>query len=288
MLLAVKLKVALMAATVGALPIAGLQLPSNAGEPSSIQRPALVTLPASSVLYRAAGEFTRDGKPTMAPKTAVSIGKLAIMKHQVTAADYQVCVADGGCPRLADNSAAADRPVVKVSWRDAAAYAAWLSAKTGTQYRLPTDREWAYAAGSRYRDDAVAFDSSDPSKRWLARYQAESDRQPEHDDRELRPVGSFGANENGLLDIAGNVWEWTDTCYERTALDAGAAQPATVNCGVRVVEGQHRTYVTDFVRDARTGGCAAGIPPSNLGFRLVQEPQSWLRQMMSAVQAGGR
>ena len=42
------------------------------------------------------------------------------------------------------------------------------------------------------------------------------------------------------------------------------------NCGVRVVEGQHRTYVTDFIRDARAGGCAVGTPPANLGFRLVR------------------
>jgi len=42
-----------------------------------------------------------------------------------------------------------------------------------------------------------------------------------------------------------------------------------------VVEGQHRTYVTDFIRDARAGGCAAGIPPSNLGFRLVRESDAF-------------
>ena len=44
-----------------------------------------------------------------------------------------------------------------------------------------------------------------------------------------------------------------------------------VNCGVRVVEGRHRTYVTDFVRDAHAGGCAVGTPPANLGFRLVRD-----------------
>jgi hypothetical protein len=46
---------------------------------------------------------------------------------------------------------------------------------------------------------------------------------------------------------------------------------------VRVVQGQHRAYVTDFIRDARAGGCAAGIPPSNLGFRLVREPKLFMR-----------
>jgi hypothetical protein len=41
------------------------------------------------------------------------------------------------------------------------------------------------------------------------------------------------------------------------------------------VEGQHRTYVTDFIRDARAGGCAVGTPPSNLGFRLVRQNDTW-------------
>jgi hypothetical protein len=40
---------------------------------------------------------------------------------------------------------------------------------------------------------------------------------------------------------------------------------------VRVVEGEHRTYVTDFIRDARAGGCAVGKPPAHLGVRLVRE-----------------
>jgi hypothetical protein len=53
----------------------------------------------------------------------------------------------------------------------------------------------------------------------------------------------------------------------------------TENCGVRVVEGEHRTYVTDFIRDARAGGCAVGAPPANLGFRLVRDGGAarWLR-----------
>ena len=49
-----------------------------------------------------------------------------------------------------------------------------------------------------------------------------------------------------------------------------------LNGTVRVVEGQHRAYVTDFIRDARAGGCAQGVPPANLGFRLVREETSWV------------
>ena len=64
----------------------------------------------------------------------------------------------------------------------------------------------------------------------------------------------------------------------------GAAQVTNTNCGVRVVQGAHRTYMTDFIRDPRTGGCAAGVPPANLGFRLVVEDRNWprLRRMIVA------
>jgi formylglycine-generating enzyme required for sulfatase activity len=243
-------------------------------------QPALIELATGSVLYRVAGDFTRNGKPAQAPLATIRITRpLAIMKHQVSSADYQRCVAEKACRTLPpDIALAADRPAVMVSWRDADAYAAWLSRKTGESYRLPTDEEWAYAAGSRYQDDSLPVDGNDPSKGWLARYARESSLKSEEIDSKPRPLGAFGANENGLLDVAGNVWEWTNTCFVRTALDEpGNALNSTANCGVRVVEGQHRAYVTDFIRDARAGGCAAGIPPSNLGFRLVRERKLLMR-----------
>ena len=244
-------------------------------------RPALVELQPGSARYRAAGDFTRAGKPAEAPLTTVRIARpLAIMRHQVSGAEYQRCVTDGACRRLpADVAIAADRPAVQVSWRDADAYAAWLSRKTGDTWRLPTDEEWAYAAGSRYQDDGLPVDD-DPARRWLARYEREASLKDARSDSELRPLGAFGANEHGLFDIGGNVWEWTNTCFHRVAIGAaGEAAAVTVNCGVRVVEGQHRSYVTDFIRDARAGGCAAGVPPSHLGFRLVREETSWMRRI---------
>ncbi len=198
---------------------------------------------------------------------------LRIMKHQVTAADYDRCVAERGCaPRTSSADNAAELPAVQVSWQDATGFAAWLSAKTGEIWRLPTDEEWVFAAGSRFHDDALLLKpSDDPSARWLARFEKES-QAPRVDERP-RPIGSFGANENGLLDLSSNVWEWTNTCFMRQSLDEkrNPIRSANVNCGVRVVEGEHRTYVTDFIRDARAGGCAVGKPPSNLGFRLVRD-----------------
>jgi len=59
-----------------------------------------------------------------------------------------------------------------------------------------------------------------------------------------------------------------------TSICSRSKQPSETHphCGVRVVQGAHRAYMTDFIRDPKTGGCAAGVPPANLGFRLVVEP----------------
>jgi hypothetical protein len=54
---------------------------------------------------------------------------------------------------------------------------------------------------------------------------------------------------------------------------------------VRVVEGQHRAYVTDFVRDARAGGCSVGAPPTNLGFRLVRDDAGLVPALASRIRS---
>jgi len=241
----------LSAQALGGAAVATRTLPAG---PPPVERPAMVEVLAGSSDYRLAGV-------------------LEVMRHQVTVGEYGRCVAAGACRKLtADADRGADFPAVEVSFLDAAAYAAWLSAETGESYRLPTDAEWAYAAGGRFRDDgaAAADDPADPSKAWLARYEREAAGEARMDSRP-RPVGSFGANEHGLLDLSGNVWEWTSTCFERRSLDGSGSSAPLVNCGVRVVEGEHRSYVPDFIRDARAGGCATGTPPSHLGFRLVRE-----------------
>lgn len=249
------------------LALANAPLPSSPGPAIS----DLVEVQAASFSHRTSGEFTRDGRIVTAPLAMVTIPHtLAIMRHQVSAAEYRRCVEAGACPTLEGDTdlAAANRPVVKVSWRDAQAYAAWLSRETGDHYRLPTDEEWAYAAASRFKDDALP-QTDDPGQRALATYARD---RSDDINGEPQPIGTFGANENGLVDVAGNVWEWTDTCFTRYALDArGEAVASTMHCGVRVVEGRHRAYMTDFVRDARSGGCSAGVPPTNLGFRLVRD-----------------
>ena len=84
----------------------------------------------------------------------------------------------------------------------------------------------AFAAGSKFRDDGVAVDDNDPSKRWIARYEREADRAPS--DPGTRTFGAFGSNENGLQDVGGNVWVQTngiDGVMSCTRCGAQADQP---------------------------------------------------------------
>lgn len=234
----------------------------------------LVTVAPGRVVLDASGDFSRGGRRIAAPTIEVVFDRpLQVMRRQVSEADYAACVADGACAALdlGDDAPRADLPAVGLSWRDATAYATWLSARTGRHYRLPSDAEWAHVAAEAFAGEIrVADESDDPTATRRALYAAEAERDRPVE-RAPRPFGGHGRNSNGLLDVAGNVWEWTDGCWSRRVETAGAAPRETVNCGVRIVEGRHRGYVSDFVRDARGGGCSVGTPPANLGLRLVRD-----------------
>jgi formylglycine-generating enzyme required for sulfatase activity len=244
--------------------------------------PQTISVLPKTVSYRMSGEFQLNSLPVDGQLQPVTLQKpMEIMKYQVSEQQYSQCVSDGACPV----DASANRPVTGISFLDAEKYGFWLSHKTGDNWRLPTDQEWAALAGSRYADDAVgsAAGAADPSRRWLDRYANESGKAGVPDPV-IHASGFFGANENGLMDLSGNVWEWTSACYSRSTIsDDGQVASAIANCGVRVVEGRHRAYMTDFIRDAKTGGCAIGAPPGNLGKRLIREEpgflsRQWLRR----------
>lgn len=260
-----------------------LQFPSFG---SAVSGPETVTIAPRPFDYRASGEFIRGGASVDGPLVHVEQpAPLEIMTYQVSAADYAACAADGTCKKAETRRrGTGNLPVTGVSYDDAVDYARWLSARTGQTWRLPTVEEWAFAAGSRAVDHALGIEANaaDPAKRWLFAYEREAALRTD-EPANPRPLGAFGSNEFGVADLSATVWEWTSTCASRTTLDNADQQLSFVaSCGVRYLEGLHRTPMSAFVRDALGGGCSVGVPPDNLGIRLVREA-GWLERVLRGL-----
>ena len=147
-----------------------------------------------------------------------------------------------------------EHPVVLVSHADAEAFAAWLSAETGRRWRLPTALEWEKAARG---PDGRRFpwgDAWDP-----ARLNSHDGPDGGGGPFDTLPVGSYpgGASPYGLLDAAGQVFEWTATPAGRERYLVKGGSWDDRGCGV--------------CRPAAAHGRPAGLKHILIGFRLVVE-----------------
>lgn len=233
-----------------------------------------VVIDAGEYAYRPSGDFRIGNRAVDAPREIRRAkGDFEIMKYPVSEAQYALCVAAGKC-RATTSTGRVDAAQIDISYVDATGFARWYSRATRQTWRLPTDDEWVRAAGERYVDAGLGtgIDEDDPSKRWLANYRNLLSVRGDADIA-IHARGYFGDNSNGVADMSGNIWEWTESCFVngQVSPDGNAIVGQTNYCGVRAVQGKHRAFIIDFVRDAKVGGCAVGIPPDYLGFRLVRE-----------------
>jgi formylglycine-generating enzyme required for sulfatase activity len=155
----------------------------------------------------------------------VAVGAFELSRTPVTNAQYAHFVADDGGAAPPHWPAADNHPVTFVDWHEASAFCAWAGG------RLPTEAEWEKAARGT---DARAYPWGDEEDATRA---AIGDGMKHGT---TAPVGSYpaGASPYGLLDMAGNVWEWTTTTYppgERVLRGGSFASPglAWVRCAMR-------------------------------------------------------
>jgi formylglycine-generating enzyme required for sulfatase activity len=190
--------------------------------------------------------------------------------------DYQVfCAETGRAWAKPDFPQGPDHPVVNVNWEDAAAFCEWLTArerKTGAladkdRYRLPTDREWSQAAKTAAEDGSTPEDRMKSGRTWpwgnywppLAgdgNYGVllKLDEFPK-----TSPVGHFKANDSGLFDMGGNVWEWCEDWYNEARVTR-ALRGASFN------DDQPAYLLTSY----RFSG-TMNLSSDDIGFRVVLE-----------------
>lgn len=173
-------------------------------------------------------------------------------------------------------------PVVCVNWRDARAYADWLSKKTGKRYRLPTETEWEYAARAGDRGlrpwgekstgacrhanvaDRATMRGVPGTAKWLFH---------DCDDRHVytAPAGGYRPNAFGLYDMLGNAWEWTGDCWDEDPVGAEAGDPLGVACTGSVLRGGGWVDSEAFVSYDFRFFINAGDRDFYAGFRVVRE-----------------
>ena len=237
--------------------------------------PAMVPLPAGHFLM-GAWESEPHSRSGERPRRAVSVPSFAVSAYEVTFAEWDACVADGGCDGYWPDDAGwgrGDRPVINVSWEDAQLYVEWLSGVTGQAYRLPTEAEWEYAARA---GTATPFYTGGTISPRQANYDGRHGYPEGYDDeglyrRKTTPVGSFAANTLGLHDVHGNVAELVQDCYNESHQDAPADSSAREggDCD-RVLRGGAWNYRPQDLRSAYRNWTDSRNRSDHMGFRVVR------------------
>lgn len=191
-----------------------------------------------------------------APEQIVFERPFALSKHEITEAEFAQFAAATGYALVPAAQGDGRLPVVNVSWRDAVAYAEWLSEQTGRPYRLSSEAEWEYAARAGAGALADRFGGVRGSDR----------------ERGTVPVGSALPNAWGFHDMHDNVSEWVADCErgETEAADEGGAQ---ADCLRHVQRGSSWVHSLPSAGAASRALTGADVRTRDIGFRVAVLPE---------------
>jgi formylglycine-generating enzyme required for sulfatase activity len=238
-------------------PVAGAPQRDCAGCPELVAIPAGSFQMGSNDLY----EFEKPVHP-------VTIRGFLLGVREVTFEEWDLCIDQGGCNYRPDDRGLGrgKRPVTDIHWNDANAYLAWLSARSGKPYRLPTEGEWEYAA-------RAGTTTTYPWGQALVKDRANCLGCNDQKRGSAVAAGQFPANAFGLYDMAGNAAEWVADCWSenyRSAPRDGSA--FTVGgCRERVLRGGSFNNDPRYLRSAARFKYEADVRFYTNGFRVARD-----------------
>ena len=215
------------------------------------------------------------------PDRFVVVGDFFIMKEEVSFGQYDAFCESSGRTKPADQGwGRAEQPVVNVTWYDAVDYCNWLSQKRGFQacytirnglvqcnfeaegFRLPTEAEWEYAARGGAKSSGTGFAGANEAKA-VGWYMDNAGGAP-------HPGAELAANELGIFDMSGNVWEWCWDWYDeyKGSFQVNPAGPATGE--LKTLRGGSWSYFEEDMAVSSRGRFYPDDRDANNGFRLVQ------------------
>jgi sulfatase modifying factor 1 len=229
----------------------------------------------------AMGDSVGDGDPNERPVHQVCVSDFYLGAYEVTNAEYKKYNPTHNSGSSQGGNLDADtQPVVNVTWEDAVAYSTWLSHQSGQSYRLPTEAEWEYAARAGSEGSRFWGNSADEACKYANVADLTAQKQWHTwtafacDDgyAVAAPVGSFQANNYGIYDVLGNVWEWCLDVYNSEAYSKlPKDNPMYGGMGeYRVMRGGGWSNGPLGVRSSHRVGLSPDFGHHSLGFRLVK------------------
>lgn len=203
------------------------------------------------------------------PVHPVAVRSFYLGMREVSLEEWDRCVNEGGCNYRPDDRGLGrgKRPVTDIHWNDANAYLAWLSAKTGKRYRLPSESEWEYAA-------RAGTTTTYPWGQTVEKDRANCLGCNDQPRRSAVASGQFPPNAFGLYDMAGNAAEWVADCWSENYRSAPRDGSAYVvpGCRERVLRGGSFNNDPRYLRSAARFKYEADVRFYTNGFRVAREP----------------